>query len=385
MLDPMSRSHFERTLPNTKDTLSQMNFTSFSKYTAVGPNSGPNQAALYTGRTLTSREGIAAENEDEEINNIGRKQQRKRTWIGDTFHDEGKYVTLKSEDGCIKNSNMVQSIHPNTTHGKALEGMFCFEHAFDRPNCIGSDFTSQLLLQYGQQFMDTYEEQQQQPWAAFLHLIDSHEDTMMLASITVDDVLSNFLKSQPQSVLNDTVVVVLSDHGLHYGLVFSTELGRREATEPMFHIRIPESLLQNHPEYLQALIQNSQLYTTPFDVHTTLLELAGISIETQEQEEEPFGRSLLSPLPDDRMNCNTVLPSSVIPKKYCDLQKVSSSSSVHGHDVDDDELVPTVPNLWSFFHDIPLHRRPIMELDNLCPSETNDSGRRRLPYHTCVH
>ena len=49
LIDPISRDQFQRSLPNTKALLDLFNFTSFSKYTAVGDNSGPNQAALFTG------------------------------------------------------------------------------------------------------------------------------------------------------------------------------------------------------------------------------------------------------------------------------------------------------------------------------------------------
>ena len=101
LIDPISRSQLRRSLPNTHALLDKLGFANFNKYTAVGDNSGPNQAALYTGRPLVGgRDGIR----DSNTHNSGEKS----TWLWDELASEG-YVTLKAEDVCIQNSNMVRS------------------------------------------------------------------------------------------------------------------------------------------------------------------------------------------------------------------------------------------------------------------------------------
>ena len=158
LLDPISRPHFHRSMPQTKATLEALNFIEFEKYTAIGPNSGPNQAALYSGTTLRDRS---------KIQNLDHGNE----WLWDRLRADG-YITLKGEDSCIENSNMMQSLAPNTTHGSALHGLFCFD-AFSRPNCLGPDLASSLLLEYGEQFLDEYvriEYDNPLRWAAFLHV-----------------------------------------------------------------------------------------------------------------------------------------------------------------------------------------------------------------------
>ena len=115
-------------------------------------------------------------------------------WLWDRLREAG-YVTLKAEDGCIENSNMLQSLKPNTTHGDALHELFCFD--YDRPNCLGPELSSTILLRYGAQFIEAYD-RVSTPWAAFLHLIDSHEDTMVLSS-TIDAGISSFLRRQARN------------------------------------------------------------------------------------------------------------------------------------------------------------------------------------------
>ena len=221
MIDPLSRPRFERSLAKTKALLSQLNFTSFSSYTAVGNNSGPNQAALYSGQPLKSRNSIS---------------NHTREWLWDTLRKKGGYATLKAEDGCIENSNMIQSIQPRVDHGKAFSDMMCFD--FQRPNCLGGKRVAEHLVQYGTQFMSAYSKLEK-PWAAFLHFIDSHEDTQTLEG-TLDEILVQLffeiyktsyirlrkgLKSKiPSTVWNNTVIVLMSDHGrLH--LVPALSLG----------------------------------------------------------------------------------------------------------------------------------------------------------------
>lgn len=300
LLDPISRSHFNRAMPFSTETLQKLNFTNFTKYTAVGPNSGPNQAALYAGTRLGSRNGIHGTSNETE-------------WLWDHLRKSG-YVTLKGEDGCIENSNMLQSLTPNTTHGEALNGLFCFD-AFARPNCIGPDAAAHLLLSYGKEFMQTYEILRKSNslvrWASFMHFTDSHEDTMLLAS-TIDEQIALFLDGLDDGVLNSTAVLLCSDHGLHYGPIFQTKKGRIEATQPILYMRLPRRL---HNE--QLLRQNADQFITAYDVHRTLLALTG-----QSKTGGHSGLSIMEVLPSDRKSCQGILHA--VPSYICSLQNERS-------------------------------------------------------------
>ena len=85
LIDPISRPHFHRTMPKTARVLKDLKFVHFGNYTAIGPNSGKNQAALYSGMPLADRDGIKKDSE-------GGK------WLWDLLQDNG-FVTLKTEDG----------------------------------------------------------------------------------------------------------------------------------------------------------------------------------------------------------------------------------------------------------------------------------------------
>ena len=356
LLDPISRSHFDRSMPKTSDVLTELNFIRFKRYTAVGPNSGPNQAALYSGTKLQKR------------NQLHKNLHSKDTWLWDRLLAAG-YVTLKGEDGCIENSNMIQSLAPNTTHGSALQGLFCF-NAFSRPNCIGPDLASSILFEYGYQFISTYEKTRKSinhdlRWASFMHFVDSHEDTMLL-SATLDLGLTKFLrKLYAEAYFEKSVVIVASDHGLHYGPNFASWQGRKEATEPILYVHIPESL--RHMVDTNVLKSNSHLWTTPFDLHETLLDLTHTSSNRNGSRRRGF--TLTEHLPASRHSCEAT--SDLIPLEYCSFQ-TNEIQEDKSYDFCNNTPLQK-PTISSFFSDIsPLNRRPLMNFDADCHGEKRD-------------
>lgn len=316
MIDPLSRYQLRRSLPNTWAILKLLGFVDFERYTAVGNNSGPNQAALYSGRPIDSRDGI--------------KSSGKRSWLWDRLKSKG-YITMKAEDGCVRNSNMVQSIQPRTHHGRQLHEFFCF--SFDRPNCLGSKMAAEHLIEYTQQFIDAYEGISR-PWAAFVSFVDSHEDTLTLASY-LDGMLAEFVQSIPRN----TVVLFTSDHGLHYGPPFSARAGEVERSQPLLMMKMPTF------QKFNVLTKNADKYTTPFDAHETLSQaLLG------ERGQTEYGLSLLDPLPAVRNDCTLV---SSIPASFCALV-----APPNGDREPQCRFMAEPPSVFSYFADIPLNNRP---------------------------
>lgn len=91
MIDPLSRQQLRRSLSNTWALMKLMGFVDFQRYTAVGKNSGPNQAALFSGVPLDGRDIRSSDNAIE------------RVWLWDRLREAG-YITMKAEDGCVRNS-----------------------------------------------------------------------------------------------------------------------------------------------------------------------------------------------------------------------------------------------------------------------------------------
>eukprot|EP00571_Detonula_confervacea_P000538 CAMPEP_0172318456 /NCGR_PEP_ID=MMETSP1058-20130122/34927_1 /TAXON_ID=83371 /ORGANISM="Detonula confervacea, Strain CCMP 353" /LENGTH=1694 /DNA_ID=CAMNT_0013033295 /DNA_START=295 /DNA_END=5379 /DNA_ORIENTATION=+ len=347
MIDPLSRQQMRRSLPNTWAMLEMLGFVEFRRYTAVGNNSGPNQAALYSGKPLEGRQGIRTSNNSA------------RTWIWDRLNDAG-YVTMKAEDGCISNSNMVQSIDPKTHHGKQLHEMFCF--SYDRPNCLGGKLAAEHLVDYTRQFIDTYNRRdektspQTKPWAAFISFIDSHEDSATLISY-LDGILLNFLQDIP---MQNTMILFTSDHGMHYGPGFASKSGETERAQPLLYLRMPSF------KKLNQLRQNAQQFTTAFDVHETLIDVILGKPDNPSLVDNQLGMSLVKPLPQSRNQCSTT---HAIPSKFCSLVDDTNQPEVQVSPQRQCTFMIEPPSVFSFYSDIPQNNRP--QWPSHCPIRRN--------------
>jgi Protein of unknown function (DUF229) len=349
MIDPISRPRFQRSFPKTSYLVQRLNFTAFSAYTAVGNNSRSNQAALYSGRTLQSEESIASLGDQD--------------WLWDVLREQGGYATLKAEDGCIDNSNMMQSIRPEGHHGDAFTRMMCFE--FQRPNCIGGKPAAQHLLEYATHFIGAYTKLQR-PWASFLHLIDSDEDSMMMEGM-LDDLLWNFIlrvrdgAAPLSNVWDNTLIMLLSNTGIRHGNFLVTKQGLKERVQPMLFMRLPQKIAT--PSQREILHVNSNKYTTPFDVHATLLQFL---LPDYVATDSLLGLTLLQQLPDSRSGCNTT---SAIPETACSLfQDIGDGRPEANHTK---RMMPGPMSALSFYADVPKLNRPSLDKKPLTPNPAN--------------
>ncbi|KAJ2473655.1 hypothetical protein IWW56_005954, partial [Coemansia sp. RSA 2131] len=115
---------------------------------------------------------------------------------------------------------------------------------------------------------------------------------------TLDDALAEFLKDLRDSgELDDTVLIIGGDHGLHMGLNFVyIQNGRIEHQNPFFAMSVPEWLHQyagdyqanNNQEQAHPLTLNEQRLITPFELHHTFRVLA----EWPEFSSDSWKRSL---------------------------------------------------------------------------------------------
>ena len=196
-----------------------------------------------------------------------------------------------------------------------------------------------MLLEYTTQFIDSYSKAEI-PWAAFAHFIDSHDDSPKSLDRALDRPIEKFLMSIDGKLRSDTIIVVTSDHGLHYGPFFNTDAGRRERAEPVLHMRLA-GLSKRRGHRLEA--ENRHKRITAFDLHDTLAELLGTTSGASK-----FGQSLLHPLPLER-SCAT----SGIPQSLC-----ADTAPMKVGDLPVCVPLSAVPSKFSFYQDMLPGRKP---------------------------
>lgn len=210
-------------------------------------------------------------------------------------------------------------------------------------------------MTYGEEFLVKYEERRKRDhpllrWAAFLHFIDTHEDTMVLSSMLDIEMASFLERLAGLGVLDGAFVVVTSDHGLHYGPYFQSRSGRREATEPLLYIRPPPNIMKD--EDIAAFQANAAMWTTPFDLHETMVSL---TLQGKGSNSNRKGTSFFTPLGAQRQSCDKTED---IPQSYCAL-KFETNADV----MSDCTKMPKPPNVLSFYADFPRESRSHFPMD----------------------
>ncbi|GFV46906.1 uncharacterized protein TNCV_1270241 [Trichonephila clavipes] len=96
---------------------------------------------------------------------------------------------------------------------------------------------------------------------------------------------------------NNSVVIIFGDHGLRFGSIRSTYIGKFEERMPFLYIHFPPWFLEQYPEIGKHIRQNQERLVTFFDVHATLVQLLDPTRElsaTEKAESTPYGQSLIS-------------------------------------------------------------------------------------------
>lgn len=85
--------------------------------------------------------------------------------------------------------------------------------------------------------------------------------------------LAKLLDLESSGVFNDSMVVLLSDHGMRYGDIRGTFVGWYEERLPFIYIWLPKWFRDQNPEAAEALYVNQNRLTSPYDVYETLREV----------------------------------------------------------------------------------------------------------------
>jgi len=145
-----------------------------------------------------------------------------------------------------------------------------------------------------------------------------HED--MNDAVHMDRLLERFFRSLYDSgSLENTAVVLFSDHGTRYGLTRGNiRMGWYEENLPLALIAMPESFRSRHDTMMKTLRSNSRKLTTPLDLHETLRRVLDVGKPYNDSVRVARGRRGVS-LFDVTLGDRTCKDASIAPT-YCECQ-----------------------------------------------------------------
>ncbi|XP_049522477.1 LOW QUALITY PROTEIN: uncharacterized protein LOC125945001 [Dermacentor silvarum] len=164
-----------------------------------------------------------------------------------------------------------------------------------RVSCLGPTMPSEVLLDYLANFVNVMAER---PFFAYAWFIEMTHEWLNNAAYADEPVRRLLDDVHASGVLNHTVLVFLSDHGLRSGGVRTTYIGRLEDIQPFAFLVFPPWFLDKNPEAARSLHVNQRRLTTPFDLHATLAEL--LDYPVLKRPRTAYGLSLFHEIPGER-------------------------------------------------------------------------------------
>lgn len=395
-IDSVSRLSFRRTFPETHDFLvKNLAAVEFKGYHKVGVNTFPNtgamltnKQAIYTKNTLNSDMKFGCEGPNLTYDSCpflwnDFKAAGYQTFYGDDSGSRDQFYEYRG--GFIKPPTDF-FLKPFTTAAAQSMGHDEMGKLTLVGRCFGPRSAFQVLMDILKKVVTKMEEEKSRYFSFIWSDISTHGWVNGGRQVASDIVLTlNYLKSK--GYLNETILIVLSDHGSHMHQIGYHYQGYLEARLPFMYFVVPTWFQTMHPKAYQNLKRNAaERLAVPFDIYETLVDLLPQNIENFETRSRQFngpGRSLFSLIPSSR-TCETA----GIRKEFCACNLKHTRMST-----DSPMLIQAakkiVKNINSLLVDVPNHKcksltlnTPLISAEAFLNSRTNMTGFYRVVFET---
>ena len=169
-------------------------------------------------------------------------------------------------------------------------------YSINKPFCLGSLPRHKNMLNWVKDFFNVYSDV---PKFSFLFHSEYSHDQFSSIRLADEDLRSFLAELNSDNILNNTLLVLMADHGARFQQVRESEQGKYEERMPYFAFRFPPWFFKKYPQAERNLRANAQRITTPFDVHATLREIMNFS-GVGSGSRVDRGISLLKEIPAER-------------------------------------------------------------------------------------
>lgn len=266
--DSLSRNTFIRTLPRSYDFLTKtLGAHVMQGYNIVGDGTPQQLIPILTGKTELEL--------PETRRRMGNRAQFVNVFpfVWDDFKKNG-YVTLFAEDAPHIGTFQYRLRgfdSPPTHHYMRPFYVKTYPEYKNHPKlCLRNTPRHKVMLDYLHQFMTVHKER---PKFAFAFHAELSHDDFNLISLADDDLHAFLTRLRDDHHLNNTVLVVMSDHGHRFSSIRSTQQGKQEERLPFLALALPPSFAETFPSAADNVRMNIHRLTTPFDVYPTMQDV----------------------------------------------------------------------------------------------------------------
>lgn len=162
--------------------------------------------------------------------------------------------------------------------------------------CVGTTPRHNVMLNHIKHFFKVYEDR---PKFLFgFHGELSHDSYNLIGA--ADDDFLQFLKDLNHSgMLENTLLILMADHGHRFADIRNTIQGKQEERLPFFSFTFPKSFKAKYAKAYSNFLSNVNQLTTPFDIYSTLLNVLHFNVaDTVDLQQRSI--SLFDKIPPER-------------------------------------------------------------------------------------
>lgn len=201
-------------------------------------------------------------------------------FVWEWFKQAGYYTALGEDCSNIGTFNYVKVGFTNTptdyylhTFIHEVEQHVGYNKDFNSYLCMQEKYMYKVLLDYIEDLTTTLKNSR---LFGFFWEISMSHDYLNYPMVMDDDYLQFFNGMESSNYLNETIFVIVSDHGIRWGDIRSTKQGQLEERLPFLFVLTPPSFRKKYNRAYDNLKLNSNRLTTPFDLHATLTDLVDL-------------------------------------------------------------------------------------------------------------
>ncbi|XP_028967379.1 uncharacterized protein LOC100902736 [Galendromus occidentalis] len=297
-IDALSRLNFLRQMKKTREWLEKNNkrnkIIEMFGYNKIGENSAPNQIPMMTGESYIPGMMDRA---------IGHYFDNISSYIWQDYSKQN-FNTLFFEEqwptGLFIHPSLRGFLEAPTDYWprpimQAADQM----PSKRRGICFGPIYASKIYLDYLRDLLLV--SRMSDPLFSYAWFSELSHDILIGARRLDEDFRAFFEELDAHKLLDETVILFLSDHGSRLEEWRGTEVGRYEDMLPFFYVMLPNELLEKRPEIENNLSVNSRRLATVYDIHATLKELTEPGHDGGKSTTTERGYSLISErIPEER-------------------------------------------------------------------------------------
>ncbi|KAF5295399.1 hypothetical protein FQA39_LY13060 [Lamprigera yunnana] len=157
--------------------------------------------------------------------------------------------------------------------------------------CAHSVPRHNLMLNHIKHFFNVYKDK---PKFLFGFHGELSHDSYNLIGAADDDVLKFLKDINKNKVLENTILILMADHGHRFADIRNTVQGKQEERLPFFSFSFPKSFKNKHSKVYSNFLNNVNKLTSPFDIHATLMNVLHLnatdSVDLQERSLSLFNK-----------------------------------------------------------------------------------------------